>query len=57
MYKPEYSQVIAFLEYKVINHEATEREEKRYNELVYGGDMSKRELAKLTRKMNKELVS
>ena len=57
MYNPEYSEVIAYLEYKVINNEATDREIEIYGQAVYGAELSKGLIAKLKNRMNKELVS
>ena len=57
MYNPEYSEVIAYLEYKVINNEATDREVEIYNRGIYGAELSKGLIAKLKRNMNKELVN
>ena len=57
MYKPELSEVIAYLEYKIINNEATDKMVEQYNIGIYGGSYSKGLIARLVHMMNQELVS
>ena len=57
MYNPELSEVIAYLEYKIINNECTDYDIVVYNKLVYGEKVSKRLVVKLVHRMNGELVS
>ena len=57
LYNPELSEVIAYLEYKIINNECTDNDVMVYNKLVYGEKASKSLVAKLIHRMDKELVS
>ena len=57
MYNPELSEVIAFLEDKIINNEYTDKDVADYNKLINGVKVSKSLIAKLKNRMNKELVS
>ena len=57
LYNPELSEVIAYLEYKIINDECTDIDVDVYNKLVYGEKLSNSLVAKLRHRMDKELVS
>ena len=57
MYNPEYSDLLAFLEERINSNEASDEEIAIYNRGIYGAEFSKGLIDKLTRKMNKVLVS
>ena len=57
LYNPELSGVIAFLEDKIISNDYSDNEVVVYNKLIYGEKVSKRLIAWVVDKMNKELVS
>ena len=57
MYNPELSDLIARLEYFIINDNYTDEDIDVYNRLIYGEKVSKRLIAKLVHRMDKKLVS
>lgn len=57
LYNPELSEVIAYLEYKIISNEYSDNDVKVYNRLINGEFVSKGLVAKLSNKMHKEMVS
>lgn len=57
LYNPELSDVIAFLEDKIISNEYADKDVVDYNKLINGVKVSKSLIAKLRHRMDKEMVS